>query len=1327
MISTAPLEDLASYVPALILRRMAADIGATMAPSVEQFPAAALFADLSGFTALTEELSLHNPAGTEELTQILDLYFGHLVRVVTAHGGDVVKFAGDGLLALWYGDEDLPLLARRAVQCGLSVQMMMSPDVWGSFDGAHAPAPLKIRVGVGAGEVTTMHIGGVFGRWELLVAGEPVRQTSLAEAQARPGDVVIAPEAWPLVADSCAGEPMPSGAVRLDSLTDYLPMRGLSTPPLRPDMADALRSYLPKAILARMDAGQTAWLAEQRRVTVLFVNLPDLRADTPLRQAQKLMRTIQSILYRFEGSISRLGTDGKGPTLVAALGLPPLAHENDAERGVRAARAIRAALAELGFACAIGVTTGQALCGAVGGEARREYTMMGSIVNRSARLMQAAAALAARDGEDAILCDTATAQATQHALSFEQLAPIALKGVSEPVTVYRPLSDTAAPAGQAAPQAGALIGRRREMALIATMVGDLAQRGRGGSLLIEGDEGIGKTRLIEAVQVAARGAGLPALAGAGSPVDAAPYGAWRAIFAALVPADGPAASAGWAAEALGAELEPLAPLLRVVLHLDMEDTPITAQMAGQVRADNTRDLLVRLLARATHDGPLVITFEDVQWLDASSWALLLAAAERIDRLLIAIAARPMPDTPPEYQRLAYLPDTRRVQLGGLEPEQVRDLLAQQLDVDSVPREVWQLIAARSRGNPFFCEELLHALRDGGLISVAGRASQVVAGAGDPIQVLNSVRLPSTVEGLITSRIDRLTPAQQLTLKVASVIGQGFTLSTLSAIHPVERDPGRLVNQLFTLQQAGLVLIEAFEPELSYVFKHAVAAEVAYNLMSFRQRRQLHRALAERYEAGGEGAAANAAQLAYHWRQAADLPRAMGYLALAGDQALRAGAYSEAGRFLREAIEIAAGLADSEAPDLAARARWDRQLGEAYHSLGRLNESRELLERAAARLGCPAPERLRRLIPAIASELLRQAGRLIWGRVAAPPAAVPALREAARIYTMLAQLAYYNSQLPAVIYAALRSLNLAEQTGPSPELAGAYATAHLTASALPPLAALYRRRAQGTARRIGHLPSQAWVAEAQGLAYVGRGDWRRAQGALTFAMAIADSLGDQRRRAECRAILALRDLHQGDFGGAMGRCAELHAAGQATGDVQVCAWGLIGQAESLLNIGDHERAATMLDEAVGLLAENLGSTRAEEIWAYALRAKAALRAGERALAESLAVAAAELVGRLPPAAIYALGGYAAIAEVFLELWQAGEMGPARARQACAILGRFSLIFPVARPTALIWGGRYDWARGRRAAARRRWRRAAALAAGMAMPYEQGMAMRDLARG
>ncbi len=1307
--SSAPLADLVSYLPAFILRRMGCDATSTMAPSIEHFPAAALFADLSGFTALTEQLSLHNPAGTEELTQILDLYFGHLVRVVMAHGGDVMKFAGDGLLALWYGEEDLAQLAQRAVQCGLAVQMMMAPEMWSSFEST--TAPLKIRVGVGAGQVTTMQIGGVFGRWELLVTGEPIRQTGLAESQAQPGDVVIAAEAWPLVAMNCMGQALPTGGVRLVSLTDYLPMQPLEVPLLHTEMADTLRFYLPKAILARMDAGQTAWLAEQRRVTVLFINLPDLQATTPLPQAQAMMRSIQSMLYRYEGSISRLGTDAKGPTLVAALGLPPFSHEDDPERGARAALDIHAALAEQGFRCAIGVTTGQALCGAVGGEARREYTMMGSIVNRSARLMQAAGQLNSDQGVS-ILCDTATMVAANHVLRFERLAPLRLKGVAEPVVVHRPMA-LALPtmAREPAPSMGRLIGRERERALLEQHLHDLVTQGQRSVLIFEGDEGIGKTRLLYELEHAAQQMGIETLIGSGHSVDATPYAAWRSVFSTLLLQD----AAQWPSDLLGEDLMPLAPLLRVVLHTDLPETGITAQMSGQVRADNTRDLLVRLLDRATQRSLLVLMIEDAQWLDTSSWALLLAVAERVDRLVVAIATRPLSDPSPEYQRLAYLPHTRRISLTGLEPVQIRDLLAQRMGVDRVPSAIWQLIADRSQGNPFFSEELLHALRQNGLITVVGRECQLVARAGDPIQVLNALPLPSTIEGLITSRIDRLAPAQQITLKVASVIGRSFALSTLNAIHPVEDDPNQLVEHLFILQQTGLVLIESFDSELVYTFRHAVVAEVAYNLMSFRQRRQLHRALAEYY--GPEG---DAAQLAYHWRQADEPDRAVGYLALAGEQALAAGAYREASMFLRDAMQMSGGS------DLLTRIRWERQLAEAYHGLGRLNESRDLLERAEEHLSRLLPVHLRRTMMGLGWLLLRQGLRTILPLPTPrrePDSAL--LREAARTSMLLSQLSYYNSQLPEAIRAALRSLSLAERSGESPELAAAYASAHLATGIIPLLSRRYQRRALDLAYQLNHLPTYAWVYEAQGIAAIDHANWRRANAALRLALHVAEHLGDQRRRAECYAMLALADLLQGNLHAAQDRYAELYATAQTNGDFQVCAWGLIGQAEALLQRGDETQALGLLEVANSLLAENLGSTRAEEIWAYGLHAVLAWRHGNTDLAHTLLNIADDLVGEHPPVAVYALGGYLALAEVGLNIW-ATKHQSRRLRRITIMLRQLAHIFPVVRPAVLIWRGRLAWLQGRLPQARRYWQRAANLAAQLGMPYPQASALLALAQ-
>src|SRR5688500_5442252 len=178
------LEDFASYVPTITLNRIAADPAPLTAPKYEHFPAAVLFADITGFTALAEELGKQGPAGAEELGGVLNDYFGQLTALIAEHGGDVVKFAGDALLAVWPSrgpDENLRTVTLRAAQCSLVAQKELR-----NYEAA-AGVRLSMRMAIGVGKADTMYIGGAFGRWELLIAGEPLLQVSLAERQAQPG------------------------------------------------------------------------------------------------------------------------------------------------------------------------------------------------------------------------------------------------------------------------------------------------------------------------------------------------------------------------------------------------------------------------------------------------------------------------------------------------------------------------------------------------------------------------------------------------------------------------------------------------------------------------------------------------------------------------------------------------------------------------------------------------------------------------------------------------------------------------------------------------------------------------------------------------------------------------------------------------------------------------------------------------------------------------------------------------------------------------------------------------------------------------------------
>jgi class 3 adenylate cyclase/tetratricopeptide (TPR) repeat protein len=1323
MTIATPIEELASYVPWLILRRMVGDSGFTLTPSADRFPAAVLLADISGFTALTEHLTLNNPAGAEDLTRILDLYFGHLIEVINAHGGDVVKFAGDGVVALWYSDDPLSVLALRAVQCGLAVQMMMAPSAWSVLDDrmVHPPSPLKVRVGVSAGEIGALHVGGMYGRWELLVTGEALRRAGRAETQAQPGDVAIDARAWCLVSEACVGTLIGPEVWRLDALADTVPMRAVVAPVLQPAMALPLRAYVPKAILASLDAGQSAWMTEQRRVTVLFINLTNLADDIGLRDAQLLMRTVQSMLYRYEGSLTRLGFDAKGPTLVAAMGLPPLSHEDDPRRGVRAALAIEAALHELGVDCAIGVTTGRVLCGAVGSRTRREYTMMGSVVNRAARLMQTAAVVA---DSPRIMCDDLTWQATHRSVAFVVLEPLQLKGFAAPVRVYRPIGDPSAVSPVLSgdrPQTVELLGRERERAAVTALLSAGRERREPSVLVIEGEPGIGKSQLVDYLCLEAQRSGIRVLRGSAGPVAPMPYDAWRLIVADLI-------DTGLSLSDVLAE--DLATLLQPLPVGEGSDLIEGARPSGQIRVDTMRERLIRLMAHAVAEESLVLVFENAQWLDASSWALVQTLCDQALPVLIVLAVRTMAAPPQTYQRLIYRSGTTYLRLNGLDPEALHTLLASRAGTARIDEPVLALILTRTSGNPFFSLELLDALRAGDLVVCDSAACRVAPGVSDLADALQQINISETVQGLVTSRIDRLAAEHQLTLKVASVIGLQFTLAELCAIHPFAGHVEQFVEHLFVLQQAGLVLVEAFEPELIYGFKHAIAREVAYNLMSFSQRRQLHQRLAERLEQ--YQAPSGYARLAHHWYEAGDHGRSLCYLALAGEQALQSGAVGEAIELLQRVLQ----LADESEPSVSdgmIRARWDRLLGEAYHGMGRLPESRAVLERAVARLEGAIGREPGRLILLVLGSAGRQVVRRVWPL--ADPVCTDSRQqahwlEAARAFMLLGHLAYYDSRPIEMLALILRGLNLAEQCEPSPVLIDAYATVAVASCAWRPLARLYLYLAR--TRLVGRddVPVQAWIAEAHALVALAHTDWRRARAALTLATSIADHVGDRRRQGECQALAMFLAAQQGDLHQALALSRVLADLASRLGDVQMHTWALTGQAEYLLELGATEQAWQRLGEAEALLAENVGGAHAEEIGIYGLMSLVALERGEPQLAYRLAEASLDLLEHHTPTAIYSAGGYAALAEVLLRLRATGAVTHERSeilvQQVCRSLGWLARLFPLVRPAWHTWQGLADTLAGRRRAGLRHWRRAAAEATRRGMPLAEARARYHLSR-
>ncbi len=1324
------------YVPARLADWLRDAPETPPAPREWRSYAAVLLVDITGFTALTERLDGEGPAGAEILAGIVNVTFGAVIDEVRATGGDVGGFAGDAVVGLWPADAAEPGPAiRAALRCGHAVQAAIGS----------APAPegvhVRARAGVAVGEIWTGTVGGVEGAWRYLVAGAPVVESGIAASRAQPDQVVATVDAavaaavsWEPVDERHAlieatalagtgdsrGSAPPDVPPSLDSVGDAT-TRADASPPLLEDAR--LVPYLPRELVARIKAEPSGWLAEFRRVTAVFVAIADLdyTADDALEVVQSAVAAAQSAIEHYGGSLNTVVAEDKGTMIVAGWGLPDRTHEDDAVRAVQAARAIVEAQTALGLRAGAGVATGRAFCGLRGNAARREYAILGDVMNTAARLMQAA------HGD--VRTDAATARAVEARLPMEALATMAAKGKATALPVFRPL-----PAGPAAtartaqarprPLRQELVGRDAEWAILAGRLDALRSTGRGGVVILEGEPGIGKSSVLG--QLVRASGDIRCLLGESDAIEqATPYYVWRRPLLDLVEGQVlDAARLEAAVMALLADdpaLAERAPLLDAILPLEMAQTARTASLESEVRADAVRDLVVHILARASREAPLVIVLDDAHWMDSSSWSLALSVSRRVPGVLLVLATRPMSDPIPfEYGRLLDEPGAVHVPLEPLGADAALTLVRGDLGADDLPPEVAAFITERAEGNPFFSVQLAFALREAGFLLIEGESARLAPG----ITSLAALDIPATVQGVITGRIDRLTPAEQLTLKVGSVIGRLFRFRILSDVHPLEADAERLKDHLDHSGRLDLTTLGAPEPDLAYLFKHVITQEVAYDLLVYAQRRPLHRAVAEWYERHAGDLEPHLPLLAHHWGRAEETDKALEYLERAAKQALGQHANIEALRSLDQALALDAAKGNPAGPE--RRARWERWAGIAMVKTSRYRQARDHFETSLRLRGSALPSGRVGLGLALGRELVVQIGqRLRMPRLPADRGG-PAL-ELSETYRHFTEVSYWANDLPAMVHAMLRTLNAAGPAGDSKELVGALTNIRflLGLARLRTLGRFYKRLSDSTGARVGDPDADAYAVFIEAILGIVEADWERARADAERAAGLFKTIGDRMRWHTCFSLIGFAYLHQGWFDRARPYFEEGLRSIGPDGARQARIWSLGALLATELARG--EVVAEHVDTLEGLLGPDVYLS--DEIWVRGLVAQARLRAGEVEAAVGHARAALPLIEHFPPASWHTYLGTAKTAEVLLDRWRMDGGGASAwsrdARRAVSGLKRFARFNPDASPRAALLEGHGAALAGGVDAANRAWRRAARLAAKHNMPYDRALALAALA--
>jgi predicted ATPase/class 3 adenylate cyclase len=655
--------------------------------------------------------------------------------------------------------------------------------------------------------------------------------------------------------------------------------------------------------------------AERRQLTVMFCDLADstrLSQQLDPEDLREVVRAYQEIaaevIYQYEGHIAQYLGDG----LLIYFGWP-VSHEDDARRALLAGLGIVEVITttlnqrletEKGVQLTVrlGVHTGPVVVGKMGGGGRHENLATGETVNVTARLEGLAR-------PNTVVVSHVTARLVEGAFTLEDLGPHALKGVAEPMQVFRVIS----PVEVYENETGVvgvpfLVGRDEEVGLLLRRW-QQSKEALGQAVLISGEAGIGKSSLLAAMRAHVRQEGCERIT-----MRCSPYHQNSALHPMITHLDH---RLGLTREdtpdikldklertlrASGLSLEETVPLFAMLLSIPFNNRYVTPTLSPQQNRQRTLDTLVGWLLAQAEQQPVLVAWEDLHWADPSTLEMLGLVLEQTPTvpMLHVLTCRPE-FTPPWVSRSHMTPLT----LNRLERPQVEALIRHQSKGKALPAEVVEHIVAKTDGAPLYVEELTKMLLESDLL----REQEDQYTLTGP---LSTVSIPDTLQASLMARLDQLNMAKEVA-QMGAVLGREFTYEILQAIS--SQDEETLQVGLARLVEAELLYQRGRPPRAHYLFKHALIQDAAYTSLLRSTRQRVHQQVARQLEAHFPKAVETEPELlAHHYTEANLLGQAVPYWQRAGQVAQGRSAHHEAIAHLNQGLRVLTTLPETRARD-----------------------------------------------------------------------------------------------------------------------------------------------------------------------------------------------------------------------------------------------------------------------------------------------------------------------------------------------------------------------------------------------------------------------------
>ncbi len=892
------------YIPYEIVKQAGKSACCFFQKRLLPFRGTILFADIVGFTPIVLSLIKEGSQGTEKLQEVLTDYYTELVETIRQFGASVYQFAGDSILVSFSmeANENAEQNISRAVKC--TQDIIKKQTRFQEIKILNNKYNIYTSIGLSFGDYNQVLLGSRDLWCNFSIVGNTVEEAVRAKNQAEKGGVAVNRDLWNYISSVVKGEKQGNYyKIVSDMLSPYDYQKNFNLfEMLKNNKFYARCSALIKPlILEKITNRYQVFQGEHREITCLFLRFDGLNYDQDIiknsRHLNDFYGFVQIEAARYGGLLLHTDFADKGNVFFILFGAP-IAQEKKEILSIQLALNIMQEKTKFPFINTIqtGISTGKAYCGNFAAAIRKDYSVLGPVVNRAARLMTFSSK------QTGIYIDEATELKINGRFLGKKIDNVSLKGIADSVTIYNIQSEIKHSNEPNTILKNKIIGRSKEYEQLLFLMKKSFQ-GNSHICTIIGEAGIGKTMLTNLLtDESNRFEAQSFKAFCFSYEQTTPFYPWRdLLFSFFKIKDFDEIKTAIKkitakfTETFADENHEWIPVLAKSLGITANEYDITKNLDPQQKQHKLFAIIHTLLIKDSIKKPLLLIFEDIHCIDEISMLLIEYLANRIDnhRIMIILSSR----NNRHFSRLNQLPNFSIIRLSQLPEKDARDLIRNKLNFSKPDTQLENQVIFASDNNPFYIETIIQSLIEQSQIIEDENQQRCLAANIDKISI------PNSIQDMVLSRIDALKQDDQVVVKTASVIGKTFDSEMLGSLLPKKFTQNTLAGAMATLNEMGITFSEQNNPK-QFFFKQTVIRDVVYETLLEKTREELNLILALYLEKKERNSPLNVAErLAYHFIRAKQFDKGLQYSIMSAAKAKDQNANHDAINHYKTALTI----------------------------------------------------------------------------------------------------------------------------------------------------------------------------------------------------------------------------------------------------------------------------------------------------------------------------------------------------------------------------------------------------------------------------------------